>query len=101
MTPIKNGKAYPKSVKLAALKATKLKANRNRSVASIAADFNVAPATLNTWRRQAGISAAQPAQLAAHQKAAAAIKAFNTPTVIYDDGGIVVQGIELRGKMYR
>jgi len=101
MTLIKNGRAFPKAVKLAAIKATKLKSNKGRSVAAIAADFNVAPQTLNTWRRQAGTAAPQPTQLAAHQAASAAIKAFNTPTIIYDAGGLVVQGIELRGKVYR
>ena len=109
-TLIKNGRAYPKALKLAALKATKSKKNRARTTAEIAADFNVHPMTLSTWKRTAGISKPQPPQLAAHQAAQAAIKVFNTPTLLRNGASTDHMGnpisptqathIQFRGKLY-
>ena len=103
MSTIKNGTAYPKAVKSAALKATKLKANRNRSVSAIANDFGISAGTLSTWKRVAGLNKPQPAGLAAHHAAQAAIATYNTPTVVdyVTTNGLTAQCIQLRGKMYK
>jgi len=100
---INNGKAFPKAVKLAALKASKLKANKKRSVAAVAADFNISKSTLCNWKRTAGLNEAVPAGIAAHQKAAATVKAYNTPTVTeYTTAtGTTVRTIAYRGRTYR
>ena len=88
MKLIRNGKAYPKSLKLAALKASQ---NASASTSVVAREFNIGKSTLVTWRRQAKIAAALPAGLAAHQKAAAATKAYNTP-IINPNGTITYRG---------
>ena len=101
---IGNRRAYPKALKLAALKASKKakKATKRVTVGAVAASFNISPITLNTWKRQAGIAAAQPSGLAAHQKAQAAIKAYNTPTVkTVESAKGLVTSIMYRGKSYR
>ena len=100
MSIIKNGRAYPKSLKLAALKASK---SKKASVASVAADFNISEGTLGTWRRQAKIQGAVPVGIAAHIKAAAAVKAYNTPTITdyTTKTGKTAQGIMLKGVLYK
>ena len=110
---IGNRKAFPKAVKQAALKASKAKANKNRSVGAIAEDFNVSKATLCLWRRKAGLSQAVPTGFAKHQAAQAATKIFNTPEAYFlstIDGSRVVCDINnakkathiaFRGKTYK
>ena len=107
MRTIQNGTSYPKALKSAALKAAKLavKPRTARSVAAVAADFNVAPSTLSTWKRVAKLNKAQPVGLARHQAAAAAIKVFNTPTAVAADGtpcdAAKATHIQFRGKTYK
>lgn len=105
MRTIRNGNAFPKAVKLAALKATKLKANKNRSLQDVAGDFNISKSTLANWKRTAGLSQAVPTGLAAHQAAAAAIKVYNTVVYVDNSGQQVLTAsnathFELRGKKY-
>ncbi len=102
MTTIRNGVAFPKAVKLAALKAAKAKRNSKRSVAAIAADFGVSPSTLSNWKRAAGLNKPQPTGLARHQAAQAAIQAYNTPTIVdyTTPSGSTAQCLELRGKRF-
>jgi len=103
MAIIRNGSAYPAQLRKAAVKASK---RTKQSLREVAADFNVAPSTLSTWKRIAGLNKPQPAGLAAHQAAAAAVKAFNTPTLKGPTNtlGVVVPAtateIEFRGKTY-
>ena len=88
--------AYPTGMRKAVVKAY-TKANVKSS--EVAEDFNIHKSTVCTWARQANNSKPQPKQLAAAQAAAAATKAFNTPTVIYDAKGNI-SGITLKGKLY-
>ena len=103
MAVIGNGYKFPKAVKLAALKASKLKGKNSRSVAKVAADFNMSKSTLGAWRRQAKIQEPVPAGIAAHIKAAAAIKEYNTPTIVdyTTKSGSTAQAIRLKGVLYK
>ena len=103
MTTIRNGNAYPKAVKLAALKASKRKGS---SVAKVAADFNIGKGTLGAWRRQAGIQGPTPVGIAAHIKAAAAIKAYNEVEYLDNAGQVTLTpsnatSFRLRGNVYQ
>jgi len=95
MAIIRNGKAYPKALKKAVLKASK----GTRSTNEVAEDFNISKGTVQTWRRQASIQRAVPTGLARHQAAAAALKAYNTPTVQTDSHGVIT--IAYKGNIYR
>ena len=102
MKEIRNGRAYPQALKKAALKASK---SKKVSVASVANDFNISSATLCIWRRQAKIQGPTPSGLAAHQCAAAAIKAYNTIEYIDNKGQKTLTpsnatSFNLRGKTY-
>ena len=71
--------SYPKALRVAAVKA-----HAKTNTAKVAESFNVSPSTVCRWASAASKAKAQPKQLAAHQAAAAAIKAFNTPQVSTD-----------------
>jgi transposase-like protein len=92
-TPIKNGRAYPQALKLAALKASKSK--KAKSAGAIADDFNISKSTLTLWRRKAGIQRPQPTGLAKHVSDKAAEKAYNTPTM-QKNGTIMFRGVEYK-----
>jgi len=78
MAIIRNGRAYPKALKKAVLKASK----GIQSNSEVAEDFNISKGTVQTWRRKASIQQPVPAGLARHQAAQAALKAYNTPTLV-------------------
>jgi transposase-like protein len=99
MQTIKNRRAYPKALKLAAIKAAK---TTSRTTAQIAEDFNISKATVCTWKRTAGIAKPQPQGLHRYQSALAQIKRYNTPEVITQETPNGAQTvIEYQGKTYK
>jgi len=92
---IKNGKAYPKSLKKAVIAAMK----GTQSNSQIAEDFNISKGTVQTWKRQASVQRAVPVGLARYQAASAALKAYNTPTITTDSNGVTT--IAYKGHIYR
>jgi len=90
---IKNRRAYPAALKMAALKASKGK--KAKSNAAIADDFNIHKSTLGNWRRAAGIQRPQPTGLARHNSDQKAEKAHNTPTM-QTNGTIMYRGVEYK-----
>jgi uncharacterized protein YjcR len=80
-TPIKNRRAYPKSLKQAVLKAVQL-APTDTSSRNIADSYNISKATVQVWKRQAKLQKAVPAGLARYQQTNAALKQYNT--MVYD-----------------
>ena len=95
MALIRNGREYPKALKKAVLRAVK----KSQSNSQIAEDFNISKGTVSVWKRRASLQRAVPTGLARHQAAAAALKAYNTPTVNVDSHGVVT--IAYKGKIYR
>jgi len=82
--------AYPKALVKAAVKRTK-----STPVARIAAEFNIGRSTLSKWKKAAGTSNPQPAQLAKYQAKMKATKLHNTP--IPKSNGT----ISYKGKTYK
>jgi len=91
---IRNGRAFPKSVKSAVLDELR---NGVKSQVSIGAAHNVSSVTVSAWGAAAGIAPAisQPVQLAAHCARLKTATAFNTP-IPQADGSIL-----FKGKSYR
>ena len=83
---------YPRAMRVAVLKD-----HKKTNTAVVARNYNVSPSTVNNWAKKANKAKPQPKQLAAHQAAAAAIKAYNTPTVVEENG---VTTITYQGKTY-
>jgi len=100
MTYIKNGTAYPRAMRKAVI--TAIQSVTPKSIAQVAKDYNVSTSTVSRWKSSAGLNGPQPAGLAAHRKAAKAIKAFNTPTVseYITENGDKATCIIYRGKKY-
>ena len=100
MTYIKNGTAYPRAMRKAVI--TAVQSSTSRSISQIAKDYNVSPSTVSKWKNAAGLSNPQPKGLAAHRKAAAAIKAYNTPTIseYVNENGEKATCIIYRGRKY-
>ena len=99
--------SYPKATRIAVVKS-----HTTATTAEVARDFNISPSTVNKWAREAKLAKPQPTQLARHQAAAAAIKAFNTPIAYYlgSKGEQIVcdvnnssaaTHIDFRGKTYK
>lgn len=91
---------YPRAMRLAVLKD-----HKKTNTAVVARNYNVSPSTVNNWAKKANKSKPQPKQLAAHQAAAAAIKAYNTPTLVDNRGQSALTPanathIKFRGKTY-
>ena len=86
--------SYPKALRVAAVKA-----HAKTSTSKVAESFNVSPSTVCRWAAASNKAKTQPKQLAAHQAAAAAIKAYNTPQVTVDPttGATVIL---YQGKVY-
>jgi transposase-like protein len=94
---------YPRGLHLAAVKASRKKGT---SVSQVADMFNVHKSTVCAWRRAAKVQGPVPAGLARHQAAAAAIKAFNTPILLDNNGQQVLTAanathLKFRGKTYK
>jgi len=79
-------RAYPKALRVAAVKA-----HRKNDTSIVARDFNVSKSTVCNWASAAQKAKPQPVQLARHQAAQAAVRAFNTPT-LQSDGTIKYRG---------
>ena len=86
MNTIGQRRAYPRALRVAAVKAMSTKSGLKRQTSEIAADFNIHKSTLASWARQAKVARQQPAQLTAYQANVAAVKAYNTPTPCLHDG---------------
>jgi transposase-like protein len=92
MRKIRNGVAYPLSLKNAALDAWK---NTSKSGSKIAKEFNISTNTMHKWVSEAGLqrgtNQGATAALQARISAVATRRAFNTPAVQLD-GTIMYQG---------
>lgn len=92
MKRIRNGLAYPLTLKNAALRAWE---HTNKSGSKIAKEFNISLGTLSKWVSEAGLQRNTNPNLTAsvHARVAAIArqKAFDTPTV-QPDGTILYQG---------
>lgn len=101
MIKIKNRKAYPQVMKAAVQRAGKaaLRAKSTVTSSDIADDFNISKGTVCVWRRQAGVNAQQPAQLAAYQAARTAKMNNKQPKVMYKADGTIA-GIGFDGMLY-
>ena len=92
MKRIRNGLAYPLTLKNAALNTWK---DTNKSGAKIAKEFNISTGILAKWVSDAGLQRNTNPNLTASVHARVALiarqKAFNTPTVQLD-GTIMYQG---------
>jgi len=94
---IRNGRAFPKSVKAAVLAELRTGAKNQKEIADA---YNMAQCTVSVWGIAAGIAPAiaQPVQLATHRAGLMAATAHNTPTLRMESGR---QVIDYQGKTYR
>ena len=102
---IKNGRSFPKSVKVATLATW---AGTTRSAKVISREYNMSESTVSRWAGDADLQRGTQhpnlkAAVAARIAYLATTKAWNTPTVVdyTTKTGKTAQGIQLKGKLYK